>query len=83
MTSLLIVVYLCLCAALCCFTVVIHLIGEQGHEERKAAGVAGAGLSTVERLGGITLTGFPLCMNHTLSSFFVQSCTFDFSHKTG
>lgn len=50
---------------------VIHLIGEQGHEERKTSGVSRAGLSTVEGLEGITsselklgfktMALFPLC----------------------
>lgn len=62
---------------------VIHLIGEQGHEEREAADVSRAGLSTVERLGGDTSTGFPLPINHTLSSFIVLLRTFDFSRKEG
>lgn len=44
------VLYLGLCAALCCLRLVIHLIGEQGHEEGEAAGVAGARLRAVERL---------------------------------
>lgn len=44
------VLYLGLCAALCCLRLVIHLIGEQGHEEGEAAGVAGARLSAVEGL---------------------------------
>lgn len=50
------VIYLCLRAALCCFSLVVHLIGEQGHEKREAAGVTGAGLSAVERLEGIIST---------------------------
>lgn len=62
---------------------VIHLIGEQGHEEREAADVSRAGLSTVERLGGSTSTGFPLPINQTPSTFIMLLCTFDFSHKEG
>lgn len=46
------IVYLCLDVALCCLRVVIHLIGDQRHEERETADVAGAGLSAVERLRG-------------------------------
>lgn len=42
--------YLGLYGALCCLRLVIHFIGEQGHEERQAAGVAGARLGAVERL---------------------------------
>lgn len=44
------VLYLGLCGALCRLRLVVHLIGEQGHEERQATGVAGARLSAVERL---------------------------------
>lgn len=44
------VFYLSLSVALCCLRMVVHLVGEQGHEEREAAGVTGARLSAVERL---------------------------------
>lgn len=81
MIRFVIVIYLRLRAALCCVSAVIHLIGEQGHEERKAAGVAGARLSTVESLRGITSTRFPLPINQRLSHFIVLLCTLDFSHK--
>lgn len=60
--------YLGLCAALCCLRLVVHLVGEKGHEEREAAGVAGARLSAVERLGGITPTSFPLATSQAPSS---------------
>lgn len=43
--------YLCRYAALCSLRVVVHIIGEQGHEEREAADMSRAGLSTVESLG--------------------------------
>lgn len=72
MTRLLPAVYLRLRAALCCVTVVVHLIGEQGHEEREAAGVSGAGLGAVERLGGNTAAELPLVINQTISSFIVK-----------
>lgn len=69
------VVYLRLCVALCCVRVVVHLIGEQGHEEREAADVSGAGLSAVERLEGHTTAGVSLPTNQTLSCFTVLFCT--------
>lgn len=60
----LILIYLCFGAALCCIGVVVHLIGEQGHEERKTFDVSRARLSTVEGLEGATYS----VMNQTLSS---------------
>lgn len=60
----LILIYLCFGAALCCIGVVVHIIGEQGHEERKTFDMSRARLSTVEGLERTT----SLVMNQTLSS---------------
>lgn len=56
-------IYLRLCAALCCVRVVVHLVGEQGHEEREAADVPRSRLSTVERLRVNRSTRFLLLLN--------------------
>lgn len=55
-------IYLRFSAALCCVSVVVHLIGEQGHEERQTSDVSGARLSTVEGLEAVT----PLIRHQTL-----------------
>lgn len=66
--------YLHVYAALCCVRVVIHLVGEQGHEERKAAGVSRAGLCAVESL---RKHNNMKSINYPLSSFIVvcQPCS--------
>lgn len=45
------VVYLCVYLALCGVRVVVHLVGEQRHEERQAGDASGARLGAVEGLG--------------------------------
>lgn len=50
-------VYLRAYVALCGVRVIVHLIGEQRHEEREAGNVSRARLSAVESLGGNTSTG--------------------------
>lgn len=76
------VVYLRLCVALCCVRVVVHLIGEQGHEEREAADVSGARLSAVERLGGRTTEGVSLPTNQNVKLLHC-AVLYTCSHKKG
>lgn len=68
--------YLWMWVALCCVSVVVHLIGEQGHEERETGDVARARLSTVERLGGNISTGHPsITASHKISTITIDCNT--------